>query len=210
MRLSGSVDVEWGDPLIETAVGERRLVLLELRNDSREPAFVEVEGEHGRQVFVWRQSLHLAPGASRHTFIHVLPARVGPVSTSVRTHWSPGGFAEVPVRATGTPSAVTAPPMPDRAIRIHVRDGETGKPLAARLEVRDRDGEGFHEPLAGPSWAVPGTEYGWETPFGPLDLGSWFYADGEVTLGVDPEDKTVRAHHGFEYLPAEEAVRGGR
>ena len=208
VRLSGTVAVEWDDPLIETRTGERRLVLIELRNDSNEPAFVEVEGGGERQVFTWRQSVRLDPGASRHTFAHVLPVEAGEVRGVVRAHWSPGGSAEVVIRASATAAASEPPDLPERPIRIRIRDAETGEPLAARLEVRsaDGEGEGYFAPLSGPSYAVPRTEYGWTTPFWPLELGSYFYADGEVALGVDPDGKTVRAYHGFEYLASEEEV----
>ena len=89
VRWSGSVAVEWDDPLIHTTVGERRLVLVELRNDSEEAAFVQLESGPGRQVFAWKQSISLAPGAARHTFVHVLPVREGDLSPTVRLRWSP-------------------------------------------------------------------------------------------------------------------------
>ena len=206
VRVSDSIGVEWPDPMIQTPVGTRRLVLIELRNESEGPIDLEVSSDPGRQVFTWRKTVHLDPGHVRHTFAHVAPVEEGPLFGPVVLRASPGGQTRLRVRAAGMPAPATSPPPPGRSIHLSVRDAETGESLAARVEVRGADGEGYWEPLAGASYAVPRTEYGWETPFWPLDLGPYFYTDGKTVLGVDPTGKTVRAHHGFEYRVAEERV----
>ena len=206
VRVSSSVAVEWPDPLVEVPVGDRRLVLIELRNDSEGPADIEVSGDSGREIFTWRKTLHLDGGHVGHTFAHVAPVEEGPLTGAIQLRSSPGGQARLRIRATGTPPPAPSPALPERAVRLSVRDAETKEPLAARVEVRDAAGEGYWEPLVGASYAVPRTEYGWETPFWPLELGPYFYTDGETVLGVDPAGKTVRAYHGFEYRVADAPI----
>jgi hypothetical protein len=206
VRVSDSISVDWADPLIETPVGARRLVLIEVRNDSDGTVDVEVSGGSGRQVFTWRKTVHLDPGRVRHAFAHVAPVIEGPLTGTIDVRSSTGDQARLRIRAAGTADPSAPPTLPERSIHLRVRDAETMAPLAARVEVRDAEGEGYWEPLAGASHAVPQTEYGWETPFWPLELGPYFYTDGAITLGVDPEGKTVRAYHGFEYRAAEAGV----
>lgn len=205
VRLSGGVVVDWSDPVVETRVGERRLVLVEARNDGAQVADVELAGGAGRQVFVRRATLHLDPGDVRHRFVHVLPTEEGPVEGTIRLRGPGGREATLKVRALATAPAA-GEELTGPRIRIRLRDGETGRPLAARVEVRDGRDWGFWGPLAGTAYAVQGTDYGWETPLWPLELGAFFYAEGEAVLGVDPEGKRLRVYRGFEYLPEEREV----
>jgi hypothetical protein len=206
VRVSDSIVVEWPDPLVETPVGKRRLVLIELRNDSDEPAHLEVRGEPGRQIFTWRKSLHLDPGAARHVFAHVAPAQEGALSGSIRFLQPRGEAAELRIRAVGTRRPESAPETPEPAIHVRVRDAATGQPLTARIEIRDEGDWGYWGPLEGTAYAVPHAQSDWQTPLWPLQMGPHFYADGEAILGMDPEGKTIRAYHGFEYLVEERPV----
>ena len=206
VHLSDPMTIEWPDPLVETPVGTRRLVLLEVRNDADDPAHVEVVGDPSRQVFTRKASLHLDAGATRHLFAHVAPVEEGPLSGSIRFVRSHGDGARLRIRAVGTRTPGGAPPLPDRSIRLRIRDAETGRPLTARIEIRDGDDWGYWGPLTGATYAVHSTDYGWGTPLWPLQLGPYFYAEGEAVLGVDPEGKSLRAYRGFEYLFEEKVV----
>ena len=92
VHLSDPMTIEWPDPLVETPVGTRRLVLLEVRNDADDPAHVEVVGDPSRQVFTRKASLHLDAGATRHLFAHVAPVEEGPLSGSIRFCAIPRGW----------------------------------------------------------------------------------------------------------------------
>ncbi len=91
----------------------------------------------------------------------------------------------------------------DNAIHFDIRDEETGDPLSVRIEVKDEEGNSYWEPLRGPSFAVNRESTGWQTPLWTFQNGPFFYINGRATLGVDPQGKTARIYHGFEYVPAE-------
>lgn len=91
----------------------------------------------------------------------------------------------------------------DNVIRFDIRDEETGDPLPVRIEVKDNEGKSYWTPLQGPSFAVNRESAGWQTPLWTFQNGPFFYINGKATLGVDPQGKTARIYHGFEYVPAE-------
>ena len=103
VRLGKTLTVEWPDPVLETPLGTRRLVLVELRNETDAHAHVELRVGPGRQVFAWRQSVPLGPGESRHTFVHVAPVQEGSVEGSIGFRRADGPIASLRVRAIGRP-----------------------------------------------------------------------------------------------------------
>jgi hypothetical protein len=206
VRVSDPVAVEWADPLVETPVGKRRLVLIELRNDSDQPTHIEVLGDPGRQIFTWRKSVRLDPAAVRHVFAHVAPVQEGPLTGSMRFLRAHEGSASLRIRAVGTGVPESPAEMPDPTIHVKIRDAATGRPLTARIEIRNEGDWGYWGPLAGTTYAVPHAQSDWQTPLWALQTGPHFYADGEAALGVDPEGKMIRAYRGFEYLPEEKPV----
>ncbi|NBC64626.1 MAG: hypothetical protein GVY07_03030 [Bacteroidetes bacterium] len=91
----------------------------------------------------------------------------------------------------------------DDAIQFDIRDEESGDPLPVRVEVKDEEGNRYWTPLQGPSYAVDRESVGWQTPLWTFQNGPYFYLNGRGKLGVEPEGKTARIYHGFEYIPVE-------
>jgi len=94
----------------------------------------------------------------------------------------------------------------ENSIRFDIRDPETGEPLPVRIEVKDEQGNSYWTPLQGPSFAVNRAFAGWQTPLWTFQNGPFFYINGSGTLGVEPQGKTARIYHGFEYVPAEVVI----
>jgi hypothetical protein len=182
------------------------------------------------QILFWDKTLIIEPTSHRYTFAYLAFSQRGPASTTLALS-AEAGRGRVELRASGVP----LPPdrilkiLPISSTRVQVSDGsgraepagfpasfiqfrvyddETRKPLAARVEVKDKQA-GFHwTPLRGPSYAVGREKVGGRTPLWEFQPGPYFYVDGFAELGVDPAGKVARLYHGFEYLPLEVPVPG--
>ena len=207
-RIRETIGVQWSDPLIETPVGSRAVVLIEIANDRQTHAHLDLFSEPSDQILFWKKSMKLNPQSSRYTFAYAAPTREGAAETTIYMRDELDRSAQVRIRAEGAPlpEEPKASLVPGRSIDFRIIDAETKKPLPVRVEVRDKNGTAFWTPLYGPAYAVTREETDFKTLLWPYQPGPYFYIDGGAVLGVDPTGKTVHVYHGFEYLPAVASV----
>lgn len=100
---------------------------------------------------------------------------------------------------TGPGSIRAAPPdiLPDPGceLRIHLRDGATGGPVAARVSISD-GGRLFFHPISARSCGF----------HQPSTSRAFFYADGDAAVRVPPGRIILRVFHGFEYQAREDTL----
>ena len=228
-HLGDMISVIWSDPVIETPVWSRTVVLIEVENEREIHAHVELFSMPNDQILFWKKAMMVEPRSSRYTFAYFAPSKEGSATTTIFLQEGHDQDAKVRIRANGTPPSpfssyfllpgedpgtVKLPKdggsphdhladvlSTDESIRFRIRDPETSKPLPVRIEAYDEKGKSYWTPLHGPAYAVAREKVGWETPLWQFQTGPYFYIDGDAELGVDPAGKTVRIYHGFEYEP---------
>ncbi|MCO6475395.1 MAG: CehA/McbA family metallohydrolase [Phaeodactylibacter sp.] len=222
--IDDAIQVEWGDPLLEVQAQHAKVILIEVRNRSGREARLSINADRSDNILFWNKHFNLAPQASRYTFVVCSPLAPEVSASSIRLTDSLGRQAEAVVRMQGIPMTTqpyrllpgeylsqaklpdttglpVQPQAPfDQFIQFNIKDKETGKPLAARIEVEDEEGAFYWYPLQGPAYGMSRASGG-KTPLWEYQPGPYFYAKGQVSLGVGPAGKTVRAYRGFEYLP---------
>ena len=187
-QLGKTIKVHWSDPLIETPVWSRTVVLIEVENRRKTETRIDLFSDPSDQILFWKKSLEVDRRSSRYTFAYVAPSKEGLVTTTLYLREGHDRGAEVSIRAEGTPppphpsnillpgddiytvklpeggmTLQGRPPevmSPDQSIRFRIRDRETQKPLPVRIEVRDENGKAFWTPLHGPGYAVSREEVG--------------------------------------------------
>jgi hypothetical protein len=206
IEVSDQLLVQWSEPLIRAQVGERKPVLLELKNKLREPVTLQLSGSRDSEILFWKQSILIEPGSRRFCFAFIAASQPGMLSSEIRIQAGDSASATVTIRAEAdslAPANVRKA-EPGKSIRFRISDAKTGEPLPVRVEVQDGEGKSYWEPLLEGGYAVTEMRYGrWETSLWPYQPGPHFYLDGSKgVLGVEPAGKTVGIYHGFEYLPA--------
>jgi hypothetical protein len=187
------------------------------------------------RILFWNKTFPVEPSETRYTFAYLAFTEAGPATSTVALRAEPG-IARMEIRANGLPtpgtralrllplsnSRVALPDatrvggaggpgaagaaFPSASIRFRIRDGASGEPLPARVEVTDAQGAFHWTPLRGPTHPITRENVGWRTPLWEFQPGPYFYVDGEGELGVEPAGKTAGVHHGFEYRPVEVKV----
>ena len=217
----------WRSVPIEVQVQHVKVLLIKVENKRNSKVYITMQGEASDQILFWNKRFTIAPQASRYTFVLLAPLEEKQSENMLQISDSLGHTAVAVVEVKGTPTKedpyvllpdegptrvvvptrdekpiVANPPFLE-AIKFTVIDKHTGKPMAARIEVKDGDSTNYWNPLKGPSYAVGrNLEWGWRTPLWDYQPGPYFYMHGEVELGVSPIGKTAKVYHGFEYRPA--------
>lgn len=214
------------DSVVEAAVGSRKVVLVEFRSDRSGHTHLSLESSESEEILFWAKEIMLSNSHPRYTFVYVSPMDEGPEAATIHINHDDQSIGSFTVRGSGTLPAtyqwynhVPADSPTDihhaeysdeqelfdseNSIRFDIRDPETGDPLPVRVEVKDEEGNSYWTPLQGPSYAVNRESTGWQTPLWTFQNGPFFYINGEAMLGVDPQGKTAKIYHGFEYVPAE-------
>lgn len=218
------IQVNWEDLPFEIEVQHSRVLLIKLTNQTPEPVSCNISGTYSDDILFWKKDIVLKGGESRYTFAVLHPYREGESESAITVENEKGQRAGANIRLRSlamksVPSRVypgkTIKLMPlsaydhqandllpdfDKAIRFQVTDSKTGKPLTARVEVKDRNDQLYWTPLKGPSYAVDRSK-GWNTTLWDFQPGPYFYIADEARLGVDPKGKTATIYHGFEYRP---------
>jgi len=192
--------------------------------------------EDNDRILFWNKTLFLEPSDFRYTFAYLALSKPGPAaSTLTLTSEAGAGRVRIRARGLSLPAVYVpallpasnsrvALPDPTQAaqaadrgasrpagfpssfIRFRVRDAASGEPLPARVEVTDTRNHFYWTPLRGPTYPLTRENVGWRTPLWEFQPGPYFYVGAVGELGVEPEGKTARIYHGFEYRPAEVPV----
>lgn len=218
------IRVDWNDPVFEVEVQHSRVILVKMTNQVAEQRTFHISGKYSDDILFWKKDILLKGGDSRYTFAVLHPYREGVSESAIFVQNENGRQAEAHIGLRGV-AAKSAPlrvfpgkaidltpfsaydhagndrlPDFDRAIRFQVSDAQTGKPLTARVEVKDPNNNLYWAPLKGPSFAMSRTR-GWHTTLWDFQPGPYFYISSEASLGVEPKGKTATLYHGFEYRP---------
>ncbi|UCD61097.1 MAG: CehA/McbA family metallohydrolase [Flavobacteriaceae bacterium] len=222
-----SVTSDWAVPLFEVQEGHFKVVLVEVKNNRNSKVKLSMKSDYSDEILFWNKQFSLEANASRYTFVVLSPLSVGKVTSSLYIRDEVGKNANALLSVNGIP--MTEKPFvlkPDsipthvvvpgynsqpinketdfsQSINFTVTDKESGKPLAARVEVSDNEGNHYWTPINGPSYAVSrNLEWGWHTALWEYQPGPYFYLQGKAELGVNPVGKKAKIYHGFEYIPA--------
>lgn len=221
-----AVTADWSDNTVEVPVQHFSVLPVAITNRRKEAAKVLLKADYSDEILFWNKSIWIGPESTRYTFVVCKPLATKLVSSRLQVLDSLGRSASATIRMqgmptvqdpyqllssgsayrvmlpTGTQSAIPQFGSFDKSIRFSVTDKQTGRPLAARIEVKDGQGKSYWSPLKGSTYAVGRNEdHGWSTLLWDRQPGPYFYVDGEAELGVDPAGKTVTIYHGFEYKP---------
>jgi hypothetical protein len=226
-----SITANWAAPLFEVQEGHFKVVLVEVKNNRNSKVKLSMKSDYSDEILFWNKQFSLKANASRYTFVVLSPLSVGKVTSSLHISDEIGDKANVLLSVNGIP--MTEKPyvlMPDsipthvvvpgyssqpidkeidfsESINFSVTDKNSGKPIAARVEVSDKVGNHYWTPIKGPSYAVSrNMEWGWRTALWEYQPGPYFYLRGKAELGVNPVGKLARIYHGFEYKPAKVEV----
>ncbi len=223
------LQVVWDNPAFEVEVQHTKVVLIKLTNQTPVDQTLSISSNYSDDILFWKKDIRLKGGHWRYTFAVLQPNREGISESAIAVGSEAGIGAAAPIRLRGVPmrsvpmrvfpgKPVDLAPLSaydhlgndqlpdfDRGIDLKVTDAQSGKPLTARVEVKDPDNHLYWTPLKGPSYALNRTK-GWHTTLWDFQPGPYFYLDGEASLGVDPKGKTATFYHGFEYRPATVAV----
>ena len=225
--VDNSITSDWATPLFEVQEGHFKVLLIEVKNNRNSKVKLSMKSDYSDEILFWNKQFSLEANASRYTFLVLSPLSVGKVTSSLHISDEVGEKADVLLSVNGIP--MTEKPfvlMPDsipthvvvpgyssqpidkeidfsESINFTVTDKESGKPVAARVEVSDKAGSHYWTPIKGPSYAVSrNMEWGWRTALWEYQPGPYFYLAGKAELGVNPVGKIARIYHGFEYIPA--------
>jgi hypothetical protein len=226
-----SITTDWAAPLFEVQEGHFKVVLIEVKNNGNSKVKLSMKSDYSDEILFWNKQFSLEANSSRYTFVVLSPLSVGKVTSTLHISDEVGEKADALLSVNGIPmyekpfvlmpdSIPTHVVVPGysghpidkesvftESINFSVTDKESGKPLAARVEVSDRAGNHYWTPIDGPSYAVSrNLEWGWHTALWEYQPGPYFYLKGKAELGVDPVGKIARIYHGFEYIPAKVEV----
>jgi hypothetical protein len=226
VQLGDDISITEINTFIQAPVGSRRVVPVEFTTSRSQHSHLFLRETESDEILFWSKEILVSGARPRYTFVYVSPLSEGINQATIHIFEDDETVASFTVQGEGTLPATyewynhipAVSPTdilhgeysePDffiepgeKAIRFDIRDPETGKPMPVRVEVKDQDGNAYWTPLKGPFVSVERERAGWQTPLWTFQTGPYFYIDGEATLGVDPQGKTARIYHGFEYKPA--------
>lgn len=222
-----SITSDWAAPIFEVQEGHFKVVLVEVKNNRNSKVKLSMKSDYSDEILFWNKQFSLEANASRYTYVVLSPLSVGKVKSSLHISDEVGDKADVLLSVNGIPMTekpfvltpdsipthVVVPGYSNQAIdketdfsesiNFSITDKESGKPVAARVEVSDKAGNHYWTPIKGPSYAVSrNMEWGWRTALWEYQPGPYFYIQGKAELGVNPFGKIARIYHGFEYIPA--------
>lgn len=226
-NVDKSITTNWAAPLFEVQEGHFKVVLVEIKNNRTSKVKLSMKSDYSDEILFWNKQFSLEANASRYTFVVFSPLSTGKVTSVLRINDDIGEKADAVLSFRGIPmtekpfvlmsdSIPTHVVVPDygshpidkesdftESINFAITDKESGKPLAARIEVSDKEGNHYWTPIKGPSYAVNRySEWGWHTALWQYQPGPYFYLQGKAKLGVNPTGKKAKIYHGFEYIPA--------
>ncbi len=224
--IDQSITSIWDSPPIEVQVQHFKVLLIEVRNQRNSTAEVTMKGNVSDEILFWNKQFSIEPQTTRYTFAVLTPLEEKQLANTLQIGDGLGNRASVTIEVTGipmledpfvllpagSPAKVVVPaykgmpiepkPLFSERIKFYITDKQNGKPLAARVEVSDEEGNKYWTPLRGPSYAVNRTmERGWRTPLWDYQPGPYFYVHGNTELGVNPIGTKAAIYHGFEYRP---------
>jgi len=223
--VENEIEVDWKNTPVKVPTNQSRVVLIKIENKRTSATRLIMKADSNDQLLFWNKIFDLLPGGMRYSFVIIAPLEEGSISNTISLEDTLGNTNKVVVTATGTAAtdrytlepgediykvalpgstwgstwAVEGDYFPDSHITFDIKDAASGKPLAARVEVSDSDGWTYWSPLRGPTYAVNRESNGWTTTLWKFQPGPYFYVDGNASLGVEPDFKTVGIYHGFEY-----------
>jgi hypothetical protein len=221
--INETIKLQWPDPLIEVQVRHSKVILIEIKNQSDSTVHLIMRTHPNDELLFWNKKFVLAPNSSRFSFLVCSPLSEHQFSNQLQITDNLDRSETATVHVQGIP--MTDPPytlipgernskvsLPDtnflpatmiesfdESIKFHLTDKKNGKPLAARIEVRDDEGNAYWHPLKGPSFAIEKTVEMWKSTLWQYQPGPYFYAQNQIELGVSPKRKRVYIYHGFEY-----------
>ena len=225
--IGKSITSSWAAPLFEVQQGHFKVLLVEVKNNRNSKVELNMNSDYSDEILFWNKQFSLEANASRYTFVVLSPLREAILTSTLSIKDESGDAADALLKVKGIPmyeapfalipdsipTHVIVPGYDGRpidkvsdfseSINFSVTDKESGKPLAARVEVSDMEGNHFWTPIKGPSYAVTrNMEWGWRTTLWEYQPGPYFYLQGRAQLGVNPVGKIAHIYHGFEYIPA--------
>jgi hypothetical protein len=228
-----SITAIWDAPPLEVQQGHFKVLLVEIQNKRNSKAELTMESNSSDDILFWNKQFTLEAKTSRYTFVVLAPLRESQITNTLNISDEPGNKTNVILNVKGIPmyekpfvlmpdSIPTHVVVPDyvnvpvdkaitfsESVKFSITDKETGKPLSARIEVSDKEGNLYWTPIKGPSYAVSrNMEWGWHTALWEYQPGPYFYMQGNAELGVSPQGKRAKVYHGYEYRPAEVEVPG--
>ncbi|WP_019669317.1 CehA/McbA family metallohydrolase [Eudoraea adriatica] len=229
--VNQSITASWDSPALEVQEGHFKVVLVEVQNNSTSKVQLSMKSDYSDEILFWNKQFSLEANASRFTFVVLSPLSAGKVRSTLRINDDVGRKAEAilsfnAIPMTEKPFVLTPDSIPTHvvvrgysghpidkepdfaeSINFSITDKVSGEPLAARVEVSDKQGNHYWTPINGPSFAVNRySEWGWHTALWEYQPGPYFYLRGKAELGVSPTGKKAKIYHGFEYIPAKVEV----
>jgi hypothetical protein len=227
--IDQSITGIWEAPPIAVQVQHSKVLLVEIQNKRNSATNVSLRSNTSDEILFWNKQVSLAAHSTRYTFVVLAPLQEGQSTNTLNisdgqdaTASAIIGLKGIPMRdaryallpandnlthvivPTDTGSAIKEVSTFKESIDFSIIDKESGKPLAVRVEVSDKEGQKYWTPINGPSYAINrDKKVGWNTTLWNNQPGPFFYLGGEGKLGVDPKGKTAKIYHGFEYKPVE-------
>lgn len=225
--VNQSITANWDSPPLEVQEGHFKVVLVEVQNNRTSKVKLSMKSDYSDEILFWNKNFSLEANASRYTFMVLSPLSVGKVKSTLHISDEVGEKANVILSFNGIPMTekpfvLTPDSIPthvvvpgynsqpidketdfSESINFNITDKLSGKPLSARVEVSDKEGNQYWTPIKGPSFAVNRySEWGWHSALWEYQPGPYFYLQGKAELGVRPIGKKAKIYHGFEYIPA--------
>jgi hypothetical protein len=138
--IGNGVRADWPNPLVESRVGSRDVILVKVTNDSRMRVHAEMSSrgdqpadqsramatQKSDQILFWDKTLIIEPSSYRYTFAYLAFSERGPASTTLALK-TEVGRDQIEIRASGIPLSVekTAKILPLSSTRVALPDTNT-------------------------------------------------------------------------------------
>jgi len=149
VRIGEDVGVSWPDPVLESRLGARDVILIRVSNESSGPVHAEMHRlgstpwENDDRILFWNKTLFVEASDFRYTFAYLAFSEPGS-ATSTLTLRAEAGTALVRIRAHGLPLPATQVPRLLPASNSRVALPEPAQAVQAA-------GSGATEPTGSPS-----------------------------------------------------------
>ena len=228
-NIGEAIALDWENPLLEVQMQHRKVVLIEIHNQTDLPAALSMRANPSDAVLFWNKHLLVAPQTSRFTFAVCAPYALRQFNNQIQITDSLGRKSAAMIRMRGIPMSeqpyrllpgeylskvvlpeksglpVSQPEPFSKSVTFNITDHQSAESLAARIEVQDEAGNAYWFPIQGPAYGMSRTS-GWNTPLWEHQPGPYFYVGGKAALGVNPVGKKATIYHGFEYKPVSQEI----